>query len=287
MEVLAVSLYAFADELRMPESKVYAADLDRDGTPEERKKDFYCPSPNCTARMRLRSKSVYCACFFAMDGHSDSCMYGHLGTYDPNDYNEEKFDLGNAVMALKAVKKPSKVKSQTKAKGNTKMAHQGPEPPKTLNEILLMLKNHDCHDVIGGKKVGDMLLDDRSMEEFGEDFFGYRVVEAKLSPNCFYKKRPALKNLDRLQFIPFEKQVPYLSVLHLVLESDLQQFYFDVYFRDVEVFRGVIEKIWGGKGKTEPECRFAVVASHWRKTSKNEDRYATIVTTSKQISVFK
>ena len=90
MEVLAVSLYAFADEKRMPESKVYAADLDRDGTPEERKKDFYCPSPNCTARMRLRSKSVHCACFFALDGHSASCMYGHLGTYDPNDYNEKK-----------------------------------------------------------------------------------------------------------------------------------------------------------------------------------------------------
>ena len=73
-----MSLYAFADEKRMPESKVYAADLDRDGTPEERKKDFYCPSPNCTARMRLRSKSVHCACFFALDGHSASCMYGHL-----------------------------------------------------------------------------------------------------------------------------------------------------------------------------------------------------------------
>ena len=54
-----MSLYAFADEKRMPESKVYAADLDRDGTPEERKKDFYCPSPNCTARMRLRSKPAF------------------------------------------------------------------------------------------------------------------------------------------------------------------------------------------------------------------------------------
>ena len=287
MEVLAVSLYAFADEKRMPESKVYAADLDRDGTPEERKKDFYCPSPNCTARMRLRSKSVHCACFFALDGHSASCMYGHLGTYDPIDYNEKKFDFENAVMALKAVKKPSEAKLPIKAKENSKMVHQGPEPPKTLNEILLMLKNHDCHDVIGGKKVGDMLLDDRSMEEFGENFFGYRVVEAKFPSDWFYTKRPALKDLDRLQFIPFEKQIPYLSALHLVLESDLRQFRFDVYFRDVGIFREVIKKIWGGEGKTEPKYRFAVVASHWRQTSEDEKRYATIVTSSKQIITFK
>ena len=69
------------------------------------------------------------------------------------------------------------------------------------------------------------------------------MVEAKFPSDWFYTKRPALKDLDRLQFIPFEKQIPYLSALHLVLESDLRQFRFDVYFRDVGIFREVIKKI--------------------------------------------
>ena len=70
------------------------------------------------------------------------------------------------------------------------------------------------------------------------------------------------------------------------LTSDQQEFLFDIYFKDIEMFWKTIHGIWGGRGKTSPKNHFVVVAGQWHKISETENRYVTILKSKKQIIWF-
>ena len=287
-----MSLYAFLNELRLPEGKVCASDLENDREQWKKDRNYFCPSPKCTAQMRFRkSSALHCAHFYAKapEGkHSELCSYAKLDAYNPDNFNEEAFNFKNAIAALQSIDKPRKTNQQSKNSVD-KNCSEVRKPPMSLKYIHLMLKNHDCNELIGGIKVAEMLLDNRSVDGYSNDFWGNKIVEARLSPILpFYETREPLstKIKWRLETMPIEQKIQYLPVLHLSLTSDQQELLFDIYFRDIEMFWKTIHGIWGGRGKTSPKNHFVVVAGQWHKISETENRYVTILKSKKQIIWF-
>ena len=104
-----MSLYAFLNELRLPEGKVCASDLENDSEQWKKDRNYFCPSPKCTAQMRFRkSSALHCAHFYAKapEGkHSELCSYAKLDAYNPDNFNEESTSKKTPILSHEAMRK--------------------------------------------------------------------------------------------------------------------------------------------------------------------------------------
>lgn len=289
-----MSLYAFQDESRLQDGKVYAADLEKKGTPWEKNADYYCPSPNCTACMRYRKGSErQSAHFYALGKqHSESCSYNHLEPYNPSDYAEAQFDFQHAMEVLQGEARSQEDAQPGQNNSCTQKTSQPIKPLTKLKEIHRMLKNHDCREQIGKdhRTVGDMLLDNRNISGFRAEHLNcrYKIVEAMVSDPPVHQARPRLSDSlkEFVNTLSLQEKVAYLPVLHLHLKSDQKELLLDVYFEDLSLFWEIIPRIWGGKGRRKPKNQFVVVAARWYQSTEKAECYETVIKSKKQIIYF-
>lgn len=149
---------------------------------------YYCPNPNCEAKMFLRSydgerKSVFAAS--GNPGHMKHCPYGSENTYNPEKTKEEGFNSDDAISSLLVA-----VSSKKKGKPETKRTSEGVSEeivPHTIKQIYDMCKAHHCKDTFNGQIVGQILLDNRSSYMYPKGVLGYRIIEAKCRAHLYDK----------------------------------------------------------------------------------------------------
>lgn len=64
---------------------------------------YYCPNPKCDAHMHVCNIEGVSASYFSANrshGHIERCPYGTSNGFNPSDYNEDKFEFDNALLAL-------------------------------------------------------------------------------------------------------------------------------------------------------------------------------------------
>lgn len=130
--------------------------------------------------MHIRHKEgVSVAYFSAIPSHAHikGCLHGSKNGFNPNNYNEEKFEFDNALAALTMPSKRQRKKEIPGEHGSGKVTLK---PPHTLQQIYFMCKSYDCADTYNGITIGRMLLDNRSAYMYPKGVFGWKIIEGKM-----------------------------------------------------------------------------------------------------------
>ena len=166
--------YAFRDANR--KNVVYATSAMR----EDRDKIFFCPNPACTAQLCIcaidGSRDAYFRATKPGFPHIPGCSFGSKETdFDKNKFSEEEFVFDNAIDSL-CVVTDKRGKSCVSSGHNTGKVKK--HPPRTLRQIYSLCKSYPITDTYNDKKLGEMILDDRSIKWYPKGCFGYKIIEA-------------------------------------------------------------------------------------------------------------
>ena len=175
-----MAMYAYKDIFR--KEKLLA----RDARKQDKGIRFYCPNLRCDTHMHIRHKEgVSVAYFSAIPSHAHikGCLHGSKNGFNPNSYNEEKFEFDNALAALTMPSKRQRKKEIPGEHGSGKVTLK---PPHTLQQIYFMCKSYDCADTYNGITIGRMLLDNRSAYMYPKGVFGWKIIEGKCKRPHFY-----------------------------------------------------------------------------------------------------
>lgn len=125
-----MAMYVYKDAFR--KEKVLA----RNAQKQDKGIRFYCPNIQCDAHMYIRHKEgVSVAYFSAIPSHPHikGCPHGTSNGFNPNDYNEDKFEFDNALVVLTMPSQPQRKRNTWRAwwwHGNTKTT------PYTTSDIF-------------------------------------------------------------------------------------------------------------------------------------------------------
>ncbi|VWL85171.1 hypothetical protein OMES3154_00455 [Oceanivirga miroungae] len=154
--------YAYRDENR--KNIIYA----NKATDEDRNNEFYCPNPNCNAKLYIcsisGSKNAYFRATKAHFKHIKNCYYGNsVANFDSSKFDEEKFNYEDAINNIL----------------HNSYGEHSIKPPRTLRQIYSLCKSFPVDDIYADRKIGLLLLDDRSEYMYQNGFYGMRIIEAK------------------------------------------------------------------------------------------------------------
>ena len=265
---------------------------------------YFCPSPGCEASMIfVRATEHRCAHFQALPSgpHSDGCIYGRLSAYDSGNYDERNFNFRSFMDYLGGLENDLNQKTADHSQGQRPQT--GKKPLSTLRLVYTMLKNHAPNDLVGGRSVKTMLLDDRTFESNFDNFYGNRIVEAKAESHWFSEDSRPVPDGIQLNNLPLQDQLKYLAVLHLTLRVNGKAMLFSVYFRNDKTHAAISKRIVGKNGDKKQSKKshkkqaaeqieeqfdkpFVVVAGNWQRIRDSQHRYFTIVNSPKQIMCF-
>ena len=281
-----MSLIAYSD----PEKTkiVSAKNLELHGSDADTSARYYCPFPGCDASMIfVRATEHRCAYFQALPSapHSDGCIYSCLPAYDSGSYDERNFDFRSFIDYLGRLENGLNQKAATHGLGQRPQT--GKKPLSTLRLVYTMLKNHAPNDLVGGRSVKTMLLDDRTFESNFDNFYGNCIVEAMAEGFWSFRESRPVPDGIQLSSLSLQDQLKYLAVLHLALHVNGKAMLFSVYFRDDDVYATVSNQIIGENGdKKQPKRPFVVAAGNWKRIHDSQHRYFTIVKSPSQIMCF-
>lgn len=188
---------------------------------------YYCPTPNCMARLTLRSldgdRNPY---FSALQSkpHCDFCtihkIRGAKTDYDVSDFSIET--LFNSIIS-----KPREVSSSTENKSYTPGAQSGSEKINSTRLLYYFCKGHDINHTVKDKiKVIDLIADSRTNFFFTKGIYGlklaetkfYRYVEATNTIELNYPIDPLLKNQHKLT-ITFENHSDFTKITKKIFNN--------------------------------------------------------------------
>ena len=255
-----MSMYAYTGNDRIDEQKVIANEI----TDRTKGIRYYCPNPKCNARMFLRSYDGERNSFFAASGnpgHIEHCPYGSDNTFNAEQINKEEFESEYAIKNLMKPSKNSKKIVDNKKDTTNKTAVPNEDQkivPHTIKQIYDMCKSYDCNAIISNQKVGQILIDCRSIHMYPSGIFGYRVIEAKCKKYLYNNQKE----------------------IFLEVPINNKKYSLILYFDDKELFNIIKKLLYDNRENV------IIVAGQWEKTSKF-NYFGTDIVSKKQIKVTK
>ncbi|AUN11222.1 hypothetical protein [Clostridium botulinum] len=169
-----MSSYAFKDPDR--KIKIYAKDCNS----SNKNIEYYCPTPNCKAKVTLRSLNGDYNPYFSplrSKSHSDFCPLGKLTgkntSFDVSDFSIES--LYNLIISKDQISNSSK-----KNQSSTPNSKCSLEPITTPSNLYYFCKGHDINYYINNNlKVKDLIADSRTNFFFTKGIWGLKLVEVK------------------------------------------------------------------------------------------------------------
>lgn len=198
--------------------------LARDAQKQDKGTRFYCPNPQCDAHMYIWSLDGVSASYFGASrshGHMKGCAYYSLNEFNPNKYNEDKFEFENALSALTM---PTNPQTKNETPGDHGIGSVTPKPLHTLFQIYSMCKAEDCSGTYNGITIGQMLLDNRSFYMYPKGVFGWRIIEGKCRKPYFYDST--------------KKEI------YLTVSTDSEEYTFTLKFDDEDLFKEIKNDIF-------------------------------------------
>lgn len=183
---------------------------------------YYCPTPNCNARLTLRSLNGKLDPYFSAlksFPHADFCTIpstdGKKSEYNLSNFSIES--LYNLITSTNRTASDSgNKKTTTRSKGKSES-----DSINTTSKLYYFCKGHDVNYTVTNQiKVRDLIADSRTNYLFTKGIFGYRLVECKFhryfdlnhTIELDYPIDPSLKNKHKLK-IQFEKDKDYDKIL--------------------------------------------------------------------------
>lgn len=252
-----MSNYAFLDQNRT--KKVYA----KDAMKQNKSTRYYCPNPNCNAHMYICNVKGVSSAYFSANHkrypHIDHCPYGARHSFKSENYEEALFQFEHALESLtfsNIHKREKKYVSNHKINRRNDLNIKR-RPLRSIRQIYDMCKSLDINASYNGVKIGDMILDDRSVNMYPRQVIGYKIIEGRAS-NYFY----------------------YLQRLEIKIEAPLgtRNYIFFMRFCDERLFKEIRSMIFNNKDKV------IVVSGNWKGTYK-ENHFFTELTNKKQIAI--
>ena len=152
---------------------------------------FFCPNKDCNAHLHIcavdGSRKAYFRATYKQFPHIDNCPFASSANhFDSDKFNEELFSFDDAINNLFLVKKESERNRNQRNIGEHNNGEPNKQPIKTLRQIYSMCKSRPVTDMYAGKKIRDMILDDRSAYYYTKGCFGNKIVEARRQAgHCF------------------------------------------------------------------------------------------------------
>ncbi len=257
--------YAFKDSAR--KIRITAKEISKNNDPIEKKTKYFCCNPKCGAEMIFVSGVT--PYFRAKHRHDENCVYNKVGTYTPGSIDERGFDIRRFIEYTMQPQKDKKTSSTHSASVNTTDKRN---LSFTLINIYEMLKYYDYTDYRCGEKIGNMLIDSRSIGCYKDGFPGGKIVEARLR---FKKKFYDPKNLKAHLYVSdFDDN--YDTELELLFENDdLFKWYRGKFFDK--------KKPENEQLKNLPKMR-VIVSGNWTKDEKT-NVHSTKIMNRRQIHV--
>lgn len=247
--------YAYRDNER--KNIIYSTDAVK----EDRDKAFFCPNPNCEARLYVcaidGSRNAYFGATKAKYPHVLKCPFGsNNAEFDENQFDQTQFIFDEAMDNFYTITTTSKNCKKPKEynKGEVKK-----HPPRTLRQIYSMCKSYPVKDTYGNKEIGEMILDDRSEYRYPKGCFGNKIIEAVV------KRR----------FYDNEKKQIYLAA-----PIDSQKYSFILCFSDDDTYQVIRDEIYNNQDK------IIVVAGKWEK-SEIYDYFTSKIKGRKQVAIIR
>lgn len=245
--------YAFKDEERT--DIVFARYL----TKRDKGIKYFCPNEKCNAKMFLWSLEGESKPFFrsyGKPGHIEHCPYGSENEYNPEKSEEEGFDSVNAIkdmMELELIKKVTKPKNEIFGKETSEKEII----PHTIKQIYDMCKFYDCNEEFNHQRIGQILVDKRSIYMYPKGVFGFRLIEAKCKKQLYKDKS-----------------------IFLISSLSGDEYEFELRFTNDLLFREIRDLLFANQDKV------IVVAGKWEKSGVY-NRFFTQFNNKKQIKILK
>ena len=155
---------------------------------------FFCPNKDCNAHLHIcavdGSRKAYFRATHKQFPHIDNCPFASSANhFDSDKFNEEAFSFDDAINNLFLVKKESERNRNQRNIGEHNNGEPNKQPIKTLRQIYSMCKSRPVTDMYAGKKIRDMILDDRSAYYYTKGCFGNKIVEARRQVGYFYEDK--------------------------------------------------------------------------------------------------
>ena len=155
---------------------------------------FFCPNKDCNAHLHIcavdGSRKAYFRATHKQFPHIDNCPFASSANhFDSDKFNEQAFSFDDAINNLFLVKKESERNRNQRNIGEHNNGEPNKQPIKTLRQIYSMCKSRPVTDMYAGKKIRDMILDDRSAYYYTKGCFGNKIVEARRQVGYFYEDK--------------------------------------------------------------------------------------------------
>lgn len=231
--------YAYRDKGR--KNIIYSADAAK----EDRNRTFFCPNPACDARLHIcavdGSRTAYFSAREAEHPHIPTCPFRTGGIdFDENQFDETQFIFNDAMNNLYNKTPTEKISKNSEGHNSGKAKKR---PPRTLGQIYTMCKSRPVTDTYGDKKIGEMILDNRSEYRHQRGCFGNRIVEAVVGKSGYFYNRE-------------EKQI------YLAAPLGSQRYSFVLQFQNIDTFDYIQEEIYKNRDK------IIVIAGDWQRSGK-------------------
>lgn len=156
---------------------------------EDMKIRYYCPNPYCGAEMYVchghGPKSPYFRATRKEHRHVENCPYSNSNNdFDPANYDEEAFIFDDAIARL--LENNDAGQNNQGNAGNHREGEPHPHPPRTLIQIYSMCKSIPIEESYAGRRIYEMIIDDRSENYSAEDHAGNRIIECNGQKGYIY-----------------------------------------------------------------------------------------------------
>lgn len=218
-----MSNYVFTDKKK--KTILYANDCDSSNLNIE----YFCPTPNCKAKLTLRSLNGERSPYFAAlpsKTHDDFCIIPKLGR-NKSDYNTSNFSM-ESLYDIIISKQSSDLNSESgKCISNNNNNNNESDKINTTSKLYYFCKGHDIEYIIKDQlKVINLIADDRTNFLFTKGIFGLKLVEAVFSRYerdnnkiyFNYPVNPLLKNKFNL-CVEFNQKSDFEKILKKIFKN--------------------------------------------------------------------
>ena len=228
---------------------------------EDRNKAFFCPNPNCEAKLYIcavdGSNSAYFRATKAEFKNIKNCPFGNSNTeFDSKKYDESKFRYDDAINNLLCTTKTSSPTTASSAHGTGKPSIH---PPRTLRQIYSLCKSLPIRGTYAGKEIGSMILDDRSEYRYSKGCFGNKIIEATVNGKIYNDKK---------------KEV------YLAAPVNSKKYVLTLTFLDESLYKEIRTEIYNNRDK------IIVIAGRWKSAGKSNEIVSEVYG-KKQVMVIK
>jgi hypothetical protein len=208
---------------------------------------YYCPTPECPARLTIRSLTGDVNPYFAAlksCSHDESICSGGRTQGAKTEYDVSNFSI---EFLYNLVTSKSRTNSSPDEDANVKGGNSEPDTKEitTPTKLYNFCKGHDINHIINGDiRVKNLIADSRTNYIFTGGIWGFRLVETK--------------------FAQYNDPSSTLKVTYSVNPSDKNHHTLTLTFENSTDYSKIKEKLFTSK-KKDYSSLFIVVLGHWNK----------------------